>query len=452
MTCDPLALPRQAPCKRGNEVEYAVNVTKPEHVSATLKFAKQNNIRVVLRNTGHEYVLDNPRCPFSPCKVPLLTCFSSLLGKSVGAGGIAIWMHHLKDIKIKDYTSQSYSGKAIKMQAGIQGKDLYPFAFKHNREVVGGSCPTVGVAGGYTQGGGHSPLSSNHGLGADQVLEWEVIDGNGKMQIATPRRNKDLYWALSGGGGGTYGIVWSLTVKTYPATPVSHANMTILADGVSKDTYYTAVEKFFTVLPSLIDAPATCGWTLTNSTFILGPVTAPNIPVKHLKGLLKPYTDYLKKAGIKHVEEAHQYDNFVDYIHDNAASNVGQDGHLGSWLIPRSVVQDKARNAEFRTAWEYVAETGGMVTASSFNASKPAEQGVDNAVLPAMRQAASHAMVYSPISPSDPKVVADEAQIIVTDDYIPRFMAIAPESGAYLNEVSFSPDERRCAHECEGRS
>lgn len=57
MTCDAFALPRDSPCKRGNEVEYAVNVSKPEHVSKTLKLAKQKNIRVVVRNTGHEYVL-----------------------------------------------------------------------------------------------------------------------------------------------------------------------------------------------------------------------------------------------------------------------------------------------------------------------------------------------------------------------------------------------------------
>jgi FAD/FMN-containing dehydrogenase len=43
--------------------------------------------------------------------------------------------------------------------------------------VVGGDCPTVGIAGGYTQGGGTSPLASRFGLAADQVLEWEVVTG-----------------------------------------------------------------------------------------------------------------------------------------------------------------------------------------------------------------------------------------------------------------------------------
>lgn len=43
--------------------------------------------------------------------------------------------------------------------------------------MVGGTCPPVGLAGGYTQGRGHSMLSTAYGLGADQVLEWEAVLG-----------------------------------------------------------------------------------------------------------------------------------------------------------------------------------------------------------------------------------------------------------------------------------
>jgi hypothetical protein len=53
-TCDPFH-PVSQPCTLGNYVTYSVNVSKPEHVSKTLAFAKENNIRVVIRNTGHEY-------------------------------------------------------------------------------------------------------------------------------------------------------------------------------------------------------------------------------------------------------------------------------------------------------------------------------------------------------------------------------------------------------------
>ena len=69
------------------------------------------------------------------------------MGKSTGDGALAIWTHHLKDIEILDYQSEYYTGKAIKMGAGVQGFEAYAAADKEGLNVVGGECPTVGLAG-----------------------------------------------------------------------------------------------------------------------------------------------------------------------------------------------------------------------------------------------------------------------------------------------------------------
>jgi FAD/FMN-containing dehydrogenase len=53
-TCDPFH-PVSKPCTLGNYVVYAVNVSKPEHISKAMQFATKHNIRVVVRNTGHDY-------------------------------------------------------------------------------------------------------------------------------------------------------------------------------------------------------------------------------------------------------------------------------------------------------------------------------------------------------------------------------------------------------------
>lgn len=60
---------------------------------------------------------------------------------------------------------------------------------------------TVGWAGGYIQGGGHSPMGSKFGMGADQLLSMEVITTTGKFVTASPTQNEDLFWAMSGGVG-----------------------------------------------------------------------------------------------------------------------------------------------------------------------------------------------------------------------------------------------------------
>ncbi|KAF5873341.1 putative fad binding domain protein [Botrytis fragariae] len=109
--------------------------------------------------------------------------------------------------EIVDYRSSYYNGKAIKVGAGVSVMEAMTAANSQGLVVVGGNDGTVGFAGGYTQGGGHGQLVSKYGLAADQVLEWEVVTGNGDFLIASPTENKDLYWALSGGGGGSYGVV-----------------------------------------------------------------------------------------------------------------------------------------------------------------------------------------------------------------------------------------------------
>ena len=76
----------------------------------------------------------------------------SYIGKSTGAGALAIWTRYLKDINFLDYDKPYYKGKAMKMGAGVQGFEAYEAADKNGFAVVGGECPTVGLAGGYTQG------------------------------------------------------------------------------------------------------------------------------------------------------------------------------------------------------------------------------------------------------------------------------------------------------------
>lgn len=74
----------------------------------------------------------------------------------------------------------------MKMGVGVQTYKVMKVAYKAGVRVVGGSCPTVGLAGGYSQGGGHGLFSSQYGLAADQVLEWEVVFADGRVLRPPP--------------------------------------------------------------------------------------------------------------------------------------------------------------------------------------------------------------------------------------------------------------------------
>src|SRR5262249_30214491 len=75
-------------------------------------------------------------------------------------------------------------------------------------------CGTVGVAG-LVQGGGFGTFSKNLGTAACNLLEAEVVTADGKVRIVNACQDADLFWALKGGGGGTFGVVTRLTLRTH---------------------------------------------------------------------------------------------------------------------------------------------------------------------------------------------------------------------------------------------
>lgn len=101
-------------------------------------------------------------------------------------------------------------------QAGVQWGEAYSFAEAHNITVVGGSDKTVGAAGGWLQGGGHGALSPSMGLGVDRVLQFRVVTPDGVYRTANKCQNQDLFFALRGGGGGTFGVVLESTILASP--------------------------------------------------------------------------------------------------------------------------------------------------------------------------------------------------------------------------------------------
>lgn len=76
--------------------------------------------------------------------------------------------------------------------------------------------PSVG-SGGVTLGGGYGHFSRLYGLACDNLIELEMVDANGTVRVINDRENSDLFWALRGSGGGSFGIVTKMKLKMYPA-------------------------------------------------------------------------------------------------------------------------------------------------------------------------------------------------------------------------------------------
>jgi FAD/FMN-containing dehydrogenase len=73
----------------------------------------------------------------------------------------------------------------------------------------------VGVAG-LVQSGGFGVHSKGFGTAAASLLEAEIVTADGVARIVNADRDPELFWALKGGGGGSYGVVTRLTLATHP--------------------------------------------------------------------------------------------------------------------------------------------------------------------------------------------------------------------------------------------
>ena len=289
-----------------------------------------------------------------------------------------------------EYSDSHYTGKALDMGAGVEGLEAYIAADEAGLHVVGGTCPSVGIAGGYSQGGGHSPLASKHGLGADQILEWEVVTAEGKHLIANREQNTDLYWAMSGGGGGVYAVAMSVKYKAHPDTSFSGFTLNYLTANISLDAHYEAINFLHSLVPRLTEKGISVVWYFEEEYLTISPITAPEISTEKLKEYLKPLEDKLTSLGITYESTYTDFKGFLPYYNGTANPDQPIDvgiAQYGGRLIPTEILLDDQKCQDLTDAFRSINKNGGQFIGVGLNVSKAVAGDVDNAVLPAWRTA-----------------------------------------------------------------
>ncbi|HEY1251077.1 MAG TPA: FAD-dependent oxidoreductase [Thermoanaerobaculia bacterium] len=174
---------------------YAVAAKNAQDVAAAVDFAREHRLRLVVKGGGHSY-----------------------LGTSNAPDSLLIWTHEMRAITLHDAFKPAgcaSARRAVTVEAGARWIEVYDaVTTKAGRYVQGGGCTTVGVIGLVT-GGGFGSFSKRFGMAAASLLEAEVVTADGKIRIANACTNSDLFWALKGGGGGTFGVVTKITLATH---------------------------------------------------------------------------------------------------------------------------------------------------------------------------------------------------------------------------------------------
>ena len=205
---------------------YAVAARNAQDIAAAVNFAREHNLRLVVKGGGHSYQ-----------------------GTSNAPDSLLIWTRHMHDIALHvgfvpggcEHSMQPQP--AVTLGAGTIWMQAYQAVTTQSAKYVqGGGCTTVGVAG-LIQSGGFGSFSKHYGLAAGSLLEAEIVTADGKIRVANASTNPDLFWALKGGGGGSFGVVSRVTVRLHELPQFfGGTNFTIKA--ASDDAYRGLIREF----------------------------------------------------------------------------------------------------------------------------------------------------------------------------------------------------------------
>jgi FAD/FMN-containing dehydrogenase len=204
---------------------YAVAARETADVVAAVNFARTHKLRLVVKGGGHSYK-----------------------GGSNAPDSLLVWPRAMNDVTVIDaFVPQggraSDAVPAVRIGAGAMWIDAYTaVTTKAGRYVQGGGCTTVGVPG-LVQGGGFGSFSKGFGTAAASLLEAEVVTADGQVRIANAHTNPDLFWAIKGGGGGTFGVVTRMTLRTH-ALPEYFGGVFGEITAASNDAFKALIARF----------------------------------------------------------------------------------------------------------------------------------------------------------------------------------------------------------------
>lgn len=177
-------------------------VVQPETVAQVrevVRLAKAKGVLVTVKNGGHSYS-----------------------GSSFPRDGVLVDIKRMNKVRIEQTDPENDSTMSMVMEGGALWGNAYRALINEAYDgfvLNGGRCPTVGVSG-FMLGGGLGPFSRSLGMGVDSLLEVTLVTADGRVVTVSHTDHPDsdegmLFWALSGAGGGNFGIVTALKIKIH---------------------------------------------------------------------------------------------------------------------------------------------------------------------------------------------------------------------------------------------
>ncbi|TYJ19885.1 hypothetical protein E1A91_A09G222100v1 [Gossypium mustelinum] len=165
------------------------------HVQATIRCSKIHGLQLRTRSGGHDFegvsYISESESPF-----------------------VIIDLANLRSVQV------DVENEVAWVQSGAIMGELYCEIAQKNRTLA---FPGYGL------------LFRKYGLAADNVIDAEFIDANGRI-LNRKSMGEDLFWAIRGGGGGSFGIVLSWKIK------LVHVGETVTVFSISKTLEQNATQ------------------------------------------------------------------------------------------------------------------------------------------------------------------------------------------------------------------
>ncbi|KAJ3502335.1 hypothetical protein NLJ89_g8935 [Agrocybe chaxingu] len=406
------------PCLQGNVPPIGVDARSAADVQAAVAFASKNNLKLVVKNTGHDY-----------------------LGRSAGRGAFMLWTHHLKDRSFnKQFVptgaprTERKTYQAVTFGSGIQWGEAYEFVNQQGRFILGGISMggTVGAAGGWILGAGHSTFAPTFGFGVDNVLEFKVVLADGKLATVNAFQNPDLWWALRGGGGGTFGVLISVTYQTHDIFPFAQSTLSATFD--TPEIAQRVVTQFIKLQPTLADL-GWGGFTFFTAAGIQINYVAPNYDSVKAQAAFSPFADFVTNATSGQMQVGYtEFGNFPDWfqvVFAGGPAQVGSPTEVTGRLLQRDMAENHAD--EVARALLSINDIVGAFSVAGGAASKPNPDAM--ALHPSWRKTVTNIqanVVWEDGAPAS--VVRQQIETLKRKtDILDR---INTDSAAYLNEAT----------------
>ncbi|KAJ5738754.1 FAD binding domain-containing protein [Penicillium malachiteum] len=403
-----------ANCSIGRLASYYVDAREPSHISSTLKFATAHNIRISVKNTSHDF--------YGRFSVP---------------NTLAIWTKNLDNLTAHDCPA-SNSHNIGELGAGFVAQDPYYFFSNHSMDIMGGYEESVGLAGGFAEGGGVGSFTTTYGLMADNAVEFEVVTADGELRVINQCNDADFFF------------------RRCSSTHLFTANFTN-AGPHTNATENVALREILTE-----HAQRQIGWSaqlITGQIEYFPEKFAVSLALVYgdngskLKAATADFDRYLRNRTDLSVSEHgyNSYTNYAQYLTVTAAETKitepsGIFSLLSPRLIPTKVFTDPKPIDELvegvlqgiATARSLLDLSGTQIVSETPLTNSNADES--SAVNPAWRDALWHVIhVGEWLEPMDDSVLRSTAEGILHT--VDPLKALSPGGGAYLNEASYlEPD------------